>query len=367
MYIFFGVNKQMKFFEDKKNIIFSAAVFVLLSALAVTGFFLTRKGSGYNEVSAQLNQNKSSLSQAQSDIDSYSSQIESYSSQIESYNSQIEGYSSQLEEEKKAKEALQAELDKAKQEKEKLENEIESLKNQLLAKKRAEEQERLRLAILNCQQAGTQPDGKICYLTFDDGPSNNTLKILDILASYNIKATFFVVGNTGKLDYIKRIHAEGHTVGLHSDTHNYKTIYSSVDSYLADLNAISSKVESLIGIKSIIIRFPGGGSNKVSAKYCTGIMSDLTVRVRAMGYSYFDWNVDSLDASGNNVSASKIASSVINGAKNKNSVCVLMHDSSAKSTTVQALIPIIEGLYRQGFSFAPLTAECYGYYQALNN
>lgn len=349
----------MRFFKDKKNILFSFTIFVLLCALALCGCFLTKSDSSYKAVNAKLSENESALSDIKSSVDGYDSQIEEY-------NSQIESFKSQLEEEKKANEALKQQLDEALKAKEKLEKEKAALQSQLLAKRRAEEQERLRLAILNCQQAGTPPGGKVCYLTFDDGPSDNTLKILDILASYNIKATFFVVG-TGNLQYIKRAYDEGHAIGLHSNTHQYANIYSSVENYLADLNAVSAKVESVIGVKSMLLRFPGGGSNKISANYCKGIMSDLTVRVRSLGYSYFDWNVDSLDASGHNVPASKIATSVINSAKNKKSICVLMHDTSAKSTTVQALIPMIEGLHKQGFTFAPLTLQSFGYHQAVNN
>ena len=270
---------------------------------------------------------------------------------------------SQLEGEKQAKSQLESEKSKLESENAQLKKEITELK----AKKEAAKN----TAVNNLTAApqNPQPTGKICYLTFDDGPTDNTLRILEILRASNIKATFFVVDNAQtKIDYISQIHADGHTVGLHTSSHNYANLYSSVDAYYNDLNAIASKVESIIGIKSYVMRFPGGGSNKVSKQYSPGIMSYLTSTegVAKQGYTYFDWNVDSGDASGK-LSASKIANNVLQGAKNKNSICVLMHDAAAKTTTVDALPQIIRGLIDQGFSFQPLTKESYGFHHNVQN
>ena len=116
------------------------------------------------------------------------------------------------------------------------------------------------------------------------------------------------------------------------------------------------------------MRFPGGSSNKVSAKYCGGIMTRLVSLVQERGYSYFDWNVASGDADSNTQSYTYIRNNVLNSAKNKNSACVLMHDSSVKTTTVQALPEIIEGLTAMGYRFEALTPETYGYHHRnLNN
>ena len=169
-----------------------------------------------------------------------------------------------------------------------------------------------------------------------------------------------------KIEYLPQIHAAGHTIGLHTQSHDYAQIYKSVDAYFADLNAISAKVKELTGVDSKVIRFPGGGSNKISKNYYKGIMTILTRQVTEMGYTYFDWNVDSGDASGS-LSASKIAQNVIQGAKNKTSICVLMHDTASKTTTVDALPTIIEGLAAQGYTFQPLTKDSYGYHHKVNN
>lgn len=264
----------------------------------------------------------------------------------------------------------QSQLESEKQAKSQLESENSKLKKEITELKAKKEAER-KAAVNNLTAApqNPQPTGKICYLTFDDGPTDNTLRILEILQASNIKATFFVVDNAQtKIDYVSKIYADGHTVGLHTASHNYANLYSSVDAYYNDLNTISSKVESIIGIKSFVMRFPGGGSNKVSKQYSPGIMSYLTSTegVAKQGYTYFDWNVDSGDASGK-LSASRIANNVLQGAKNKNSICVLMHDAAAKTTTVDALPEIIRGLINQGFSFQPLTTESYGFHHSVNN
>lgn len=207
---------------------------------------------------------------------------------------------------------------------------------------------------------------KVCYLTFDDGPSSKvTSQILSVLDSYNVKATFFVVG-TGKMSMLKDIHAAGHAIGLHSDTHEWD-IYKNTDAYFADLQKISDKVYEQTGVRSNIMRFPGGSSNTKSRKYCEGIMSNLVRMVESKGYAYFDWDVDSTDASGNNIAKDKIVNSVLKGAKNRNKICVLMHDTNAKSTTAEALPEIIEGLKEMGFTFKTLDKNSPEFHHGVNN
>lgn len=207
---------------------------------------------------------------------------------------------------------------------------------------------------------------KVCYLTFDDGPSSNTLKILDILKKANAKASFFVVGSA-KLDYIKRIHAEGHTVALHANNHDYSKIYKSEKAYFEDLNKLSTKVKNLIGIEPKIIRFPGGSSNTTSKKYNKGIMTRLTKQVQQKGYVYVDWNVDSTDALKNNMPKANILSSIKKSSKGKGDICVLMHDTGAKKTTVEALPEIISYLRAQGYQFKALTTESSIFHHGVNN
>jgi len=191
----------------------------------------------------------------------------------------------------------------------------------------------------------------VIYLTFDDGPSSSsTPKVLDILDKKGVKATFFVINHDSSLDYlIKREYDSGHTVALHSYTHNYGKIYSSKEAFYNDLSLISDKVEKITGEKSMIMRFPGGGSNTVSKKYKKGIMSELTTEVVSKGYHYFDWNISSGDAGGAK-NSDDVYKNVINGLKKNRNNIVLMHDFS-NSKTVGALEDIIDYGLANGYRF----------------
>lgn len=280
---------------------------------------------------------------------------------------QLETAKKELEDSKTAQSKLKKKLEQANTENKKLENENKNYKKEiekLNAKKKAEVEKLT--AKQNSPQSKYPKATKVCYLTFDDGPSDNTLKILKILDKYDAKATFFVIG-TAKLEYLPKIEKAGHAIGLHSNTHEYSKIYKSETAFFKDINKLSKKVEKKIGVKTMLLRFPGGSNNTVSKNYKKGVMSDLTTQVQIKGYAYFDWNVDSGDASGHNVPASRITKNVLRQAKNKNSICVLMHDTAAKGTTVKALPDILEGLKKQGYKFEALTEETYGYHYKVNN
>lgn len=176
------------------------------------------------------------------------------------------------------------------------------------------------------------------YLTFDDGPSRNTDKILDILNEYGVKATFFVVGKDGFEEQYQRIVAEGHTLGMHSYSHKYQEIYQSLDSYVKDLNQIQSYLYEMTGENSTIVRFPGGSSNSVSHVD----MHELISYLNQHGLTYYDWNISSADAGKGYISAGQIVSNVMNNVKKYDSAVILMHDSADRNSTVEALPTIIE-------------------------
>ena len=211
-----------------------------------------------------------------------------------------------------------------------------------------------------------QSNEKVVYLTFDDGPSGNTAKILDILDRYNAKATFFVTGRGQNHNYlIKDAHDRGHTIGLHTYTHDYATVYASPAAYFNDLDQIGNMVKDLIGFVPKYIRFPGGASNTVSRRYSPGIMSTLTKEVINRGYQYYDWNAGTGDASGNNVPVSSIISQgTSSGSTN---IMILAHDTQAKSTTVEALPAIIEHYQRLGYRFAGIDDNTFAPHQQVNN
>ena len=191
----------------------------------------------------------------------------------------------------------------------------------------------------------------VVYLTFDDGPSANTEKVLDILKANDIKATFFVVNsNIEAHQYLyKRIVDEGHTLGIHTYSHQYKKIYNSVDDYLADFNQIFNKVYELTGVKPTVFRFPGGSINVYNHQIYFELISEMLRR----GFVYYDWNVSSGDA-GQTFTSAAIHQAVVNGAINKDKSVVLMHDSSTKAATVGALQSIIDSL-KETHEFRPIT------------
>lgn len=207
---------------------------------------------------------------------------------------------------------------------------------------------------------------KVVYLTFDDGPSANTAKVLDVLDRYNAKATFFVTGMGQNYNYlIKDAHDRGHTIGLHTYSHDYASLYASPTAYFSDLDKIGKMVEGLIGYTPKYIRFPGGASNTVSRRYCSGIMTTLSKEVIARGYQYYDWNAGTGDASGNNVPvASLIQQGTNSGAHN---IMILAHDTQAKSTTVEALPSIIEHYQKLGYRFAGIDDATFAPHQKVNN
>lgn len=211
-------------------------------------------------------------------------------------------------------------------------------------------------------KATQPPTGKVAYLTFDDGPSGNTPKILDILDRYNAKATFFVIYSPNYENEYKEIIKRGHTLALHSYTHEYSKIYRSDTAFWDDYKKLSDYIVKVTGYKPNIMRFPGGASNTVSRKYCRGIMTTLTKQTKEKGYLYYDWSVDSGDASGNKVAASKLINNVKNNVGSQKYPVILMHDAAAKTTTVDALPDIIKALKNKGYELCRIdesTPECH--------
>ena len=209
-----------------------------------------------------------------------------------------------------------------------------------------------------------KPRGGTIYLTFDDGPNSGTTNvILDILKEEGVKATFFVT-NKGDDSLIKREFDEGHTVALHTASHNYAQIYSSVDAYFQDLYSVQDRVKRITGEESKIIRFPGGSSNTVSRKYSAGIMSTLTQEVLNRGFKYYDWNLSSGDA-GETTDPNGVYSNVINNLSRDRVNMVLMHD--IKTYTRDALRNIIRYGKENGYTFEKITMDTEMIRQRVNN
>lgn len=204
----------------------------------------------------------------------------------------------------------------------------------------------------------------VIYLTFDDGPSTkNTARLLDILKEENVKATFFLTDKTNTDYLIKKMYDEGHTIGLHTASHNYKYIYSSTTNFIKDIEKIQEKVARITGEKSSIIRFPGGSSNTVSS-FNPGIMCTLSNMVIEKGYHYFDWNVSSGDAGSGRSKKNTYRNVTNNLSKNRANV-VLMHD--IYDSTVDAVKDIIKYGKDNGYTFEKITMDTEMYTHYVNN
>lgn len=189
------------------------------------------------------------------------------------------------------------------------------------------------------------------YLTFDDGPSVNTEKILDILKKHNVKATFFVNGTVSQypeyLALYKRITDEGNGIAMHSYSHKYEEIYSSEEAFEADLDKIHSLIYNETGVDSKVYRFPGGSGNTVSKVPMESFAKILHDR----GYEYYDWNIYPGDRSGRSYPKDMIVSSILDNIYEYRSAIILLHDSDNHVTTVEALPEVIEGLLARDCEF----------------
>ncbi|MBO4863393.1 MAG: polysaccharide deacetylase [Eubacterium sp.] len=210
----------------------------------------------------------------------------------------------------------------------------------------AEEEEALSEVHLN---------GKRVYLTFDDGPSDTTEELLDVLDEYDVKATFFVVVNDFEhkaelRDIVKR----GHTLGLHSNSHVYSKIYADLDSFINDVESVRRWVKAITGVDTKYYRFPGGSSNNVSDVS----MSDCIDYLNENGYTYFDWNAESRDAEDLSLSTDALVENTLSYVRNnEGDSIVLMHDLDEHYNTVLALPRIIEGLRSEGYEICTLSEE----------
>ena len=165
---------------------------------------------------------------------------------------------------------------------------------------------------------------KTMYLTFDDGPSEeNTRKVLDILRERNIKATFFLVGENVRKhpEVARQIVAEGHTIGIHCDNHDYEALYESVDSYVADFEKARQTVYEVTGVETNLFRFPGGSINAYNQKTGSAIIREMTDR----GYIYYDRNA-SLEDAVKNPDPKQLIENGLSTTLGRKKVVLLAHD-----------------------------------------
>ncbi len=242
---------------------------------------------------------------------------------------------------------IQAENQELKQQLEQLKKDIDNLQKQ-------------NAVLINKKSGKSAVIPQTAYLTFDDGPSTNTEKILDVLAEHNVKATFFIVGRDNQYYRMlyQRMINEGHVIAPHTYSHRYSEIYSSFESFVEDQTKLVNLILDLGVQNPYIMRFPGGSGNTVAAQFGGAqLMDQILKHYVELGYKYFDWNVDSMDSSADLLTAEQIANNVIVASKKLSDPIILMHDSPAKKTTPYALSQIITQLKQAGYKFDVLSVN----------
>ena len=196
---------------------------------------------------------------------------------------------------------------------------------------------------------------KTAFLTFDDGPSERTDEVLDILAEKGVKATFYVIGQSSEENFqrMRDIVAQGHTLGMHSYCHNYEKIYASVEDYLADMYQIFTQIKEATGQTPTAFRFPGGSLNAYNGALYREMISEMMRR----GFVPCDWNISSGDATGESMSASAITQNILGQSGDKIRCFILYHDSEPKTSSVGSLSDVIDGLQEQGFKLEAITEK----------
>jgi len=199
-------------------------------------------------------------------------------------------------------------------------------------------------------KAYAAPEQPTVYLTFDDGPSALTSKVLDILRDEEVKATFFVLGEQVKAhpEQLRQTVKEGHAIGNHTYDHVYKELYSDVETFWNQLEQTEQIIKEETGIRTKLVRAPGGTFGNFDAFYF--------YYLDQAGYEVHDWNIDSGDSKRVGVPASEILQTVEKGPFGKQ-VILLMHDGTGHEQTVKALPDIIHLFKEKGYAFASLTPE----------
>ncbi len=193
---------------------------------------------------------------------------------------------------------------------------------------------------------------KVAYLTFDDGPSLVTPKILDILNKENVKASFFVIGKSVEAhpEIVKRAYDEGHYIANHTYSHNNSILYRSSESFSNEIKKTDIAIGKAIGVdaySSLIFRFPNGFmSPQYKAK-----KKEMAKLLSQMNYAYIDWNCLNNDSI-KKYNSSQLLNNLKKSSKNKNTLVILMHDTKDVSNSSLALEDSIEYLKSEGYSFS---------------
>ncbi len=207
-----------------------------------------------------------------------------------------------------------------------------------------------------------QPEEKIVYLTFDDGPTGPvTEEILNVLAKEDVKATFFVVGKEiiQREEVLKRIAAEGHGIGLHTYSHNLRKIYASDEAFLQELEQVKTKINEVLGKEQewSIVRFPGGSSKRLTTR--------LLEELHEKGYRVYDWNVSLEDGVNPNLTPYQLFENAKKCSRNTTHKIILAHCNNNNQATAKALPQIIAYYREQGYRFDVIDEKAEEFYYKI--
>lgn len=200
-------------------------------------------------------------------------------------------------------------------------------------------------------------NNKIIYLTFDDGPSSViTNDILNVLKEQQVKATFFVIGNRikGSEEIIKRMYQEGHSIGLHTYSHQYKQIYASEDAFIREMMKTSEEIKKVLGIQPNIIRFPYGSNSHLNDAFLK--------KLHDHHFKIYDWNASISDGVKPNTSPEGFAREAITTGNGISYVVFLMHSNNSNKNTCKALPQIIQHYKKLGYEFRAITNDTPEFY-----
>lgn len=192
------------------------------------------------------------------------------------------------------------------------------------------------------EKPAVEPIGKVVYLTFDDGPSKLTDQFLDVLRAQDVKATFFMQGSNLNKEHlqesVKRATTEGHYIGAHSMTHDYKKLYSD-NQFVPEMKETLALIREITGTTPNLVRPPYGSAPGLNGE-------QIRNQIVASGIKIWDWTIDSNDWALKNNPA-QIIENIKNGTTTDREI-VLMHEHPQ---TLAALPKIIAFYKEQGYKF----------------
>lgn len=228
---------------------------------------------------------------------------------------------------------------------------MKSETKQSVVKKHVEQENTTQKKSEDSQEKVKKQLTKKVFLTFDDGPSENTEKVLETLKKYNARATFFMIGEQitpEKEELVKSMVKAGHMVGVHTYTHNEKKMYANKEACLKDIKKTYDRILEVTGVKPIYYRFPYGSANCYVSGYCNEVIREL----KGMGLEYIDWNVTGEDSVGKPTSYSIMKN--VSKFKNYMEPVVLLHDGQSNKLTAKLLPQILKKMKAAGYEFGTM-------------